>query len=410
MISTSSRGAKDRLRLHFSLPRNAWILTSTSAVWSIGAAAANPYQTLYFAALGASALEIGFYVAYGTAVTVLALLVGGYVADTWGRRNVIIVFSWVSVAAAMIYAVIDSSFLIAIPLTLGSVASVYTPAFNSVMMDSIEPRDRIRGFSVFNAINTIPSVFSPTIGGVLMASFGILNGIRFAYVASTVFGVVGVSLRMLKLGESYGGKPADRKSILYYIKSSFTDGMRATRSSSGAVKKLLLYVSLAGVGTGLTAPYVSIYVVDYLRINPIQYSIVVDLAGLTTVILLLGIIFLIQRLGARRSVMVASVASPLSNVMFTQAKTMDELLEWGVTGAVATALQTPSLATVQAEAIPPEDRGKLLAMFSILPAIVSLPSQMLAGLLYTSISPVAPFILSLFPFGVGALTLYSMRE
>ena len=200
------------------------------------------------------------------------------------------------------------------------------------MMDSIEPSDRIRGFSVFNAINTIPSMFVPTVGGLLMYHFGILNGIKIAYVASGTFGVIGVTIRTAKLGETYLVKPKTERSFFDYIKSSLVNGIKATAHSGSVVKKLLLYVTLAGIGTGLTAPYVSIYVVDQLKINPIEYSLVVDLAGATTVALLLGIIFLIQRLGARKSVLVASVASPLSNVMFTQAKTMDELLEWGVTG------------------------------------------------------------------------------
>ena len=95
--------------------------------------------------------------------------------------------------------------------------------------------------------------------------------------------------------------------------------------------------------------------------------------------------------------------------MFTQAKTMDELLEWGVTGAVATALQTPSLATVQAEVIPIEDRGKILAMFSIhasngLASLVKLGRVML----YSSVSPVTPFLLSILPFSLGAFILYTI--
>ncbi len=369
---------------------------------------ASPYQTLYFVALGTAPLYVGALVAYGTAVTILALLIGGYVADNWGRRRVIVIFSWVSVFSAFLYAAIDLPILIIVPLTFGSLASVYTPAFNSLMMDSIEPSDRIRGFSVFNAINTIPSVFAPSIGGLLMTYFGILNGIKIAYLVSGTFGVIGVTIRTMKLGESYVVKPKEEKSFLHYIRSSLVNGVRATARSGSIVKKLLLYVTLAGIGTGLTAPYVSIYVVDQLKFNPIDYSIVVDLAGATTVALLLGIIFLIQRLGAKKSVLLASVASPLSNVMFTQAKTMDELLEWGVTGAVATALQTPSLATVQAEVIPIEDRGKILAMFSILPAMVSLPSSIGAGLLYSSVSPVSPFLLSILPFSLGAFTLYTI--
>ena len=79
-----------------------------------------------------------------------------------------------------------------------------------------------------------------------------------------------------------------------------------------------------------------------------------------------------------------------------------------ITGAVATALQTPSLATVQAEVIPIEDRGKILAMFSILPAMVSLPSSIGAGVLYSSVSPVSPFLISILPFSLGAFILYTI--
>jgi DHA1 family tetracycline resistance protein-like MFS transporter len=398
-----------RINRYFFLPRDAWVLTSTSSLWSIGSAAANPFQYLYFLELGASPLDIGFYVAFGTAVTIIALLVGGYIADTWGRRRVIIIFSWISVASAFAYYAINSASLIIIPLSLASISSVYTPAFNSVMMDSIEPSDRIRGFSVFNAINTIPSGFVPTAGGILMSQFGILEGVRIAYLLSAGCGVVAVSIRSLALRETYPSHPSSHGSIFSYVKESFVAGLRSTVRADPVVKKLLVYVTLAGIGTGLTSPFAAVYVVSHLNVDPLDYSIVVDLAGLTTVVLLLGVIFLIQKLGAKKSVLVASVAAPVSNVMFSQAKTMDELLEWGVTGAVATALQTPSLATMQAETIPASERGKILAMFSVLPSLVSLPSQVAAGYLYSS-WPVAPFVASTVPFGFAALVLYSIRS
>jgi MFS family permease len=372
---------------------------------------ANPYQSLYFASLGATPFVIGLLVAYGTGVTILALLLGGYIADTWGRRKVVILFSWVSVASAFVYCLIDSSTLIVLPLSLASVASFYTPAFNSIMMDSIEPNDRIRGFAVFSAINTIPSIFAPTLGGVLISRFGTTPGLRLCYLGSGLFGIVGVAIRTIKLEETYAGDAAaaTKRSLLSYFRDPFVEGIGAIRKSDAVVRKLLLYVTLAGIGTGLTSPYVSIYVVDYLRIDALSYSMVVDLAGATTVCLLLLVVFLIRRLGSRRSILLASVAAPVSNVMFTQAKTMDELFEWGVTGAVSTALQSPSLSTMQAEAIEKRNRGKVLAMFSILPTMVSLPSQVLAGYLYGATSPIVPFIASVLPFGLAALVLYMIR-
>jgi len=80
-----------------------------------------------------------------------------------------------------------------------------------------------------------------------------------------------------------------------------------------------------------------------------------------------------------------------------------------VTGAVSTALQSPSLSTIQAEAIEQRNRGKVLAMFSILPTLVALPSQVFAGYLYSAFSPVVPFVVSLVPFGLAALVLYTIR-
>jgi len=386
------------------------MLTATSAIWSVGASMANPYQSVYFASLGASPFQIGLLVAYGTGVTALSLLVGGYIADVWGRRRVVVAFSWVSVASAFVYCVIGSPPLIILPLTLASVASFYTPAFNSIMMDSIEPEDRIRGFAVFSAINTIPSTFAPTMGGLLIGYFGTNPGLRFCYLSSGLFGILGVGLRSVKLTETYVVESsAGRKSFASHLRDSFVDGIGAIRQSGTVVKRLLLYVTLAGIGTGLTSPYISIYVVNYLGINALSYSVVVDLAGTATVILLLSVVFLIRRLGSKRSILLASLAAPLSNVMFTQAKTMDELFEWGVTGAVSTALQSPSLSTMQAEAIEKRNRGKVLAMFSILPTLVALPSQVFAGYLYDTFSPVIPFVASIVPFGLAALVLYTIR-
>lgn len=399
-----------RLQRFLYLPTNAWMLTSTSALWSVGSSMANPYQSVYFASLGATPFVIGLLVAYGTGVTVLALLLGGYAADTWGRRKVVIVFSWVSVASAFVYCMINSSILIVLPLSLASVASFYTPAFNSIMMDSIEPDDRIRGFAVFSAINTIPSMFAPTLGGLLINRFGTTPGLRLCYLASGLFGIAGVAVRSLTLRETYVVKGAvARRSLFSYFRDPFVEGIGAIRKSGSVVQRLLLYVTLAGIGTGLTSPYISIYVVDYLRINALSYSIVVDLASAATVCLLLVVVFLIQRLGSKRSVLLSSVAAPVSNVVFVRAKTIDELFEWGLTGAVSTALQSPALSTMQAEAIEQRNRGKMLSMFSILPTMVSLPSQVFAGFVYGATSPAVPFIISILPFGLAALVLYTIR-
>ena len=59
-----------------------------------------------------------------------------------------------------------------------------------------------------------------------------------------------------------------RHSPWFYIKTSFTSGLASIRKSQPVVKRLLLYITLAGIGTGLTSPYISLYVVNNLKISP----------------------------------------------------------------------------------------------------------------------------------------------
>jgi MFS family permease len=390
------------------VPKNTWALESTSALWSVGQSMVSPFQALYFVALGATPFMIGLLIGYSTAVGIVAAIIGGYIADTLGRRRLIIAFSWVSVLGGFLYLLIDSSDLILIPLTLTSLGNIYTPAFGSIVMDEIEPHDRIRAFSVYNAIGAIPTMFSPTIGGLLINSFGPLQGIKFAYLGATVFGIAGISLRTLMLKEVFVARPLVRRGIKGYVSDPFVAGLKAARHSNRVVKRLLLYVALAGAGTGLTSTLVPVFVVNHLGIDPTSYSFVVDAAGFVTFSLYLATIFLVKRIGVRKSMLLASVAAPIGTVVLTQARTTDQLLGWGLGGAVNTALQASTLPTMQADAIPREDRGKVLALFGIIPSAAALPSQVLAGWLYTNTSPLVPFLLSLIPFDVAAIVLFSI--
>ncbi len=276
-------------------------------------------------------------------------------------------------------------------------------------MDEVEPRDRVRAFSVANAISAMPGMFSPTIGGVFLGYLGTVRGMKAAYVCSCLFGFVALILRNRMLKETSPPRPEDGKSIWNHVSESIMAGIRAVRRSDVVIKKLLLYVALTGVGTGLTSSFVSIFVMNYLAISPTAYSVVVDINAAVTVGLYLGIVVLIRRLGARRSMLLASLASPVSNVLLSQAKTANELLGWGLTGTLYTVLLSPSLSTMQAEIIAQKDRGKILAIFGILPNVAALPSQVLAGFLYANVSPVVPFLASIIPFTAAAVLLFTIR-
>ncbi|MDP7975415.1 MAG: hypothetical protein RAK24_04570, partial [TACK group archaeon] len=79
------------LHLHFS--RNSWVLALSAAVWNIGGGLVNPYTSLFFYALGTPVELVGFLAAFSSLATAFAYAVGGVIADAYGRKRVIAVFS-----------------------------------------------------------------------------------------------------------------------------------------------------------------------------------------------------------------------------------------------------------------------------------------------------------------------------
>ncbi len=399
------------VRKNFHLPREAWILALSSTIWSIGGSVVNPFQSIYFFTLGANSLFIGYLLAMSSAVTALMQLLGGYVADVWGRRKVIIIFSFLSAATAFVYIFVEQHQLLIIPVMLGSIAGVYGPAFNAMLTESMQPELRARGIASFTLVTSLPSIFCPFIGGLLMNRLGTLRGLRFAFFVSGVLGIIAVSYRALKLKETYSGSKAEKAKGLFQFTSDFIKNTTyVLKNASNGVKKLLIYSILASIGTGMTVPYTSLYLIDALRLQPESYGLLTNLAGLISVLLLLPATQIVEKVGLRKSAIYASLSIPLNQLIFVRSKGTDDFVAWSALGGASTALLGPSLTALQADLSPQEMRGRLMALFGFFSLITAIPAQILGGYLYNSWGQIIPFLASIPAFISATLILTRIRD
>jgi MFS family permease len=392
------------------LPGDAWVLAFSAAVWSIGGSMVNPYQSIYFSCVGSDSIFIGYLLAMSSGVTALMQLIGGYVADSWGRRKVIVIFSFLSVISAFVYIFIDQHELLIIPIMLASIAGIYGPAFNAMLTDSMQPELRTRGVASFTLVTSIPSIFCPYVGGMLMQSFGNLLGLRISYFLSGFFGLVGVSYRALNLKETYSGTRSGKTKGLYrFILDFAKDNAFFLKNASSGVKNLLLYSVLTSLGTGMTVPYASLYVVETLEVQPSYYGIVTNIAGVISVILLLPATRVAEKVGLKKSAIYASISVPLTQLIFVRAKGMDDLAMWSIIGSAGSVLLGPSLTALQAELSTQETRGRMMALFSFSSLITSVPAQIFGGYLYNSMGPHSPFLASIPAFILATISLAKIK-
>ena len=402
------KGARTGL-FRFYLPKDAWIITLTSAIWGIGSFMYSPFQSIFFKALGMPLIYIAVMAAISSVVTAIALLLGGYLADVFGRRKVIVIFSTISAGSAFLYLFINTWQIILIPVIIGSLCSIYTPAFNSILTESMRQDMRPSGFASFAILNTLPAVFAPVIGGLLMVNFGDINGLKIAFFVSGMLGLTAMFYRSLKLGETYKPRPRLKEPFLKNFREMIGDYAYTIKKANSDAKKLLWYAVTSSIAASFTTIFVSIYLVNQLNLSPVTYGLLSGITGLATVIVLVPSVRIIKRAGLKKAAILSALFSPLSMFIFVSSNGMNDLLAWGVTGGIGGAIAQPSMSTLQGNLSEKERRGKLMALFSVMPLIAAFPAQIFSGYLYANVSYISTFMLAIPFYIISVLILMSLN-
>ncbi len=371
----------------------------------------NPYQSVYFSAVGADSVFIGYLLAMNSAVTALMQLVGGYVADAWGRRKVIAVFSFLSAGSAFAFIFISHGLLLILPIMLGAISGIYGPAFNATLTDSMEPDFRARGLVAFTLVTSIPSVFFPyawrSVDADVRSTSRIENSVFHERLVRDHRRLIP---RVQTKRNVHGSRNRKKKHVPQLILDFLRDNSFVLRNASDGAKKLLVYSVLASAGTGMTVPYTALYLVNVLNLSPTFYGILTNVAGLISVLLLLPAARIIETVGLTRSAIYASLSVPVNQIIFVRAKGRDDFVTWTAVGGASGALLGPSLTALQANLTPQEMRGRIMALFSVFSLITSIPAQILGGYLYETLGPLTPFIASTPAFILATLALIRIRE
>jgi MFS family permease len=150
-----------------ALPRPAWILFFGTFLNKFGTFVL-PFLTLYLLRQGYTIADAGVAIgAYG-AGNLSASLIGGYLADTIGRRKTI-VLSMFSGAVAMLLLSQARSLpaIVALTALVGLAGELYRPASSALLADLIPPERRVTAFSAYRMAFNAGWAFGPATAGFL---------------------------------------------------------------------------------------------------------------------------------------------------------------------------------------------------------------------------------------------------
>lgn len=186
--------------------RATWILLAGNALQSTGLGFFFPILPVYALARGATSFEIGAMLTAGVVGAGLAQVAGGWLADRFDRRRLVVIFQ-------VLYAVFFPLYLLPfapvffIPLRFlhSATGGGYQPAALALLTDLSPPEHRGRVFGYWSSSFMFGLLVGPAIGGSLA-----LLGLSTAFLGATAVSLIAAAT-LLQLPEPRRHAPAQER-------------------------------------------------------------------------------------------------------------------------------------------------------------------------------------------------------
>ncbi|MEK7754832.1 MAG: MFS transporter [Acidobacteriota bacterium] len=263
---------RDRLAIFLGLRRNVVLLLGAIVLLGAGEETWLRFVPKYLELLGASVFIIGLYDALKTLLGALYAYPGGVLADAWGHRRALLVFTGLSLAgyAAVLFVGHWAGVLAGMFLFLAW-SNLSLPALFSVVGRALPAQKHAMGIGLQSLIKRLPIMIGPVVGGILMDRLGLAAGLRVGVLVSILLGLMALGLQW-RFEEDGASSPAPEWRLAETV-SAFPPSLR----------RLLLSDILIRFCERLPFAWVVIYAMDHLAMSASQVGVLTAVEMATAV-------------------------------------------------------------------------------------------------------------------------------
>lgn len=390
------------------LKSNLGIMMLSSGIWRIGFSMTTPFWALYVIRLGGKYIHVGLISAVSSVLGLFPYLFGGYLADAYGRKKIVAVFSALLALNQAIYWLAPSWEWLFLAQAVNAVFSgLRQPSFSALLADSTKAESRAMGFGMWQALPQVFGLASPYIIGLLMDTYGVLTAQRWAYMISMSMGLIGAFMRYNYLEETLPPQKEVKIGPVSIVKETLIDFKETFTHISRQIWVMIIIGILFQFGGSAASMFMVTYATeDVIHLSASQWGLINTASQLTLMLISLPASLFIDRYGRLKPVLFSLIATPLIVLLFVGSKnfftafTSFLLLTFlGTIGGIASQ-------ALFVDYSPREHRGRIYALTGLIGATQSFNIQMMGGftligavgnlvggVLYQQVSFSSPFIL-----------------
>jgi MFS family permease len=369
--------------------------------------------------LGASITVVGFLALIRSTFNLLFQFPGGILADKYGRRKVIIYGSSLRILSPIIYLFAKTWQHLIPGMIIESIASIYMPAFNATIAESLPTDRRGAGYGAYRMIISSPMVFVPVISGIFFDRVGLVNGMMIGFRFSIIVSIVMVIIRAKFIKETLKPKViGDRLSN----QLSFKESVSALSIIRGSLLAMMIVSIISQFAMQMTMPFITIYVIDVKGFSMTAWGLVGTVTGIISLVLTLPGGMLADRYGRRIPIIIGRLLGPVNMLGLIYLQNINQLLTLyiitglcsafggggaaGIYGGMG-AMGGPAWQALTADLIPSADRGKVSGLLATITGMTGLLAPYFGGYLWETIGP-NPLLIGTIPIGLSALFIFTI--
>ena len=368
---------RERVKDYLGLERN--IIAASAAVFLLGLGEElwKKFLPKYLEALGAGTLAIGLFGTVKDFLDAVYQYPGGWLADHLGRRTAFLIFIVLASIGYLIYLLSPSWIFVFLGLGFAMAwSSMASPAIFAVVGDSLPKERRAMGFTVQSILKRVPIIIAPIIGGLVIASSGIVSGIRTGLVITLILAVITILIILtvnipLKTGEA-------------------TNLIGVWRSFHSALKRLLVSDIIIRMCEGMAEVFIVIYVTNVIGITLAEYGVLVAIQMTTSILVYLPSAKIADRIGRKPFVIATFICFALFPLAVVVSSNFRTLILAFIIGGLRE-IGEPARKAMIVDFAEPDKRARSVGLYYLVRSLSITPAALVGGLLW-KLTPQMPFV------------------
>ncbi|TDI16309.1 MAG: MFS transporter [Acidobacteria bacterium] len=192
-----------RVKEFFALQKSMVGLLAMVVLVGMGEKMGERFLPIYLITLGGGALSVGLLSGMDNLLSALYSFPGGYLADRLGTKKALLVFNLIAMVGFVVVILIPAwQAVIVGSVFFLSWTAISLPATMGLVAQVLPKNRRTMGVTMHSLVRRFPMALGPLVGGVCIDIWGLVTGIRIAFIGALAMAVVAAIVQQILIKEN----------------------------------------------------------------------------------------------------------------------------------------------------------------------------------------------------------------